>query len=267
MRAAVLGSPIAHSLSPVIHRAGYKALGLDHDYQAIDVTAEAFRGFVASMNTCWMGLSLTMPLKEVAFGVADDITPEALLARSINTLICRDGLHAENTDIHGIVAAVREVSATAFSRAVVVGSGATARSALIASAALGVETATIVARNAHTRADCESLARTLGMSVSPDADETVLVTSDTLVVSTVPAAAGAAVSSRMPHPDGVLLDVIYHPWPSPLVHHWQQRSLPVVPGHLMLLHQAVRQFEMMTGEVAPVSAMRQALEAELANRA
>lgn len=266
MRAAVLGSPIAHSLSPTIHRAGYRALGLDHDYQAIEVSEAQFRDFVTSMNTCWMGLSLTMPLKEVAFEVADDITPEAILARSINTLICHDGLRAENTDIHGIVAAVREVSPTRFSRIVVVGSGATARSALVAAAALQIETATIVARNRQTRADCEALAAKVGLSLSPDVDETVLVTSDTLVVSTVPAHAGAAVASRIPHPDGVLLDVVYHPWPSPLVAHWQERSLPVVPGHLMLLHQAVRQFEMMTGEAAPIGAMRHALTMELASR-
>lgn len=267
MRAAVLGSPIAHSLSPTLHRAGYAALGLDHDYQAIDVPAAKFRDFMSGLTTCWMGLSLTMPLKEIAFEVANDVSPEAVLSQSINTIICGEHLRAENTDIHGIVAAVREVTSTQFTRLVVIGSGATARSTIMAAAALGVDTATVVARNATTRGRCEALAVRMGMVLSPDDDDTVLVTTDTLVVSTVPSAAGAEVAHRLAHADGTLLDVVYHPWPSPLVSHWRARSLPVVPGHLMLLHQAARQFEMMTGRDAPMGAMRQALESALASRA
>lgn len=266
MRAAVLGSPIAHSLSPVIHRAGYAALGLDHDYQAIDMAPEGLRDFVTGLSTCWMGLSLTMPLKETALTVADEISPLSLLTRSINTLLCGETLRAENTDVYGICTAVSERANRAHSRMIVIGSGATARSAIAAASMMGVETVTVAARNPVTRAHCEDLVRDLGMQVSPDDEATLVLTSDTLTVNTVPADAASRVAGRMPSPDGTLLDVVYHPWPSPLATLWLDHSLVPVAGHVMLLHQAVRQFELMTGEHAPVEAMRSALESALAQR-
>ena len=263
MRAAVLGSPIAHSMSPTIHRAGYAALGLDHDYQAIEVSSGQLRSFVAGLTTCWMGLSLTMPLKEEAFQVAAQISPLATLAGSINTLLIGDTIRADNTDIYGICTAVREATQTSLTRLTVIGSGATARSALVAGALLGVETATVVARNIETRERCHRLAARLGMHLSEDDEPTIVLTSDTLVINTIPAQASADVVPRISTPDGVLLDVVYHPWPSPLAALWNARGLLAIPGHLMLLHQAARQFEMMTGENAPLEVMREALQSAI----
>ena len=150
MRAAVLGSPIAHSLSPVLHNAGYQALGLsDWSYDSHRVEAEELLGFVESLGSEWRGLSLTMPLKQACLLVADEVTEVAAQAEAANTLVrlADGGWRADNTDIHGLVAALRPVWPDGCVTAAVLGAGSTARSALLALAELGVTRATVYARN------------------------------------------------------------------------------------------------------------------------
>jgi shikimate 5-dehydrogenase len=290
-RAAVLGSPIGHSLSPALHRAAYRDLGLPWEYDAIEVTAEELPGFIAGLGPDWAGLSLTMPLKTAVLPLLVDRTSSVVLTGSANTVVLgADGPTGANTDVAGIVEAVREHATEALATArtaTILGNGATARSALAALDALAVRSAVVVARRPGETDDLRRLAEAVGVALRVEPWDSALdhLGAD-LVVSTVPsgvadalagavagpadggpganpaAAAIGAVAGRPPRL-GVLLDVVYDPWPSALVTAWQGRGAPVVPGHAMLLHQAAHQVELMTGGTAPLAAMRAALAAAL----
>ncbi|TDC50157.1 shikimate dehydrogenase, partial [Jiangella ureilytica] len=112
-RCAVLGSPIAHSLSPVIHRAAYRRLGLDWEYTAHEVDESSLARFVSGLGPEWRGLSLTMPLKRVALDVAATASDVARTVGAANTLVRRDdgGWDADNTDVPGVVATLRAAGA------------------------------------------------------------------------------------------------------------------------------------------------------------
>src|SRR5690625_1926993 len=135
-RAAILGSPIEHSLSPVLHRAAYAALGLESwAYDRYEVTEENFARFVSGCGTEWAGLSLTMPLKQVALQVVDVVEPLAEVVGAVNTLLFSPGglKVGANTDVYGIVAAVTQARGGAAETprtGVIVGGGATAASAV-----------------------------------------------------------------------------------------------------------------------------------------
>ncbi len=261
LRAAVLGSPIAHSLSPVLHRAGYAACGLAQwSYERREVQADELTGVVAGLDASWRGLSLTMPLKEVAVEVADTVTEVARRAAAINTLTRRadGGWDATNTDVAGIVAAVRRVDHAG--RARILGSGATARSALLALHQLGVERIDVAARNPATAAHLVSLAADLGVDAIA-----VPLTSWTedpvrLVISTLPPAASSAVGGMLDDAGRgfagmTVLDVVYAGWPTPLARSVRAAGGVTISGLDMLVHQAAVQFELFTGHRAPVEAM------------
>lgn len=261
-RAAVLGTPIAHSLSPVLHRAAYASLGLDWTYEAIEVDEAGLAGFLAGLDDSWAGLSLTMPLKEEAARVLGDVDPTARALRAVNTVLPGPaGWQGTNTDVYGITqaltrAGLREAPAAA----VVLGAGATARSAVAALAALGVPHVTVCARRAEAAADVAGLARQLGLTAStadlnPDAD---LVASP-VVISTLPGSAGEPWAEVAASAPGVLLDASYHPWPTPLAASWGSGA--VASGRDMLLWQAVEQVRLMTGREPSVEAMAAALPA------
>ena len=266
LNAAVLGSPIAHSLSPVLHRAAYRALGLrDWRYAAHEVDEEGFLPFVAGLDETWRGLSLTMPLKEVAFEVAADISPTALATGAINTLVRRETgeWDAHNTDVHGVVAALggslRDAAAAPRS-ATVLGSGATARSAIAALAELGVRHVRLAVR-AAVRPATTRIAADLGLQVEQVSLER-WADRGGLVVSTLPAGAGAAAAAVLDghrldghRLEGTLLDVVYADWPTPLAVAAAAAGLTVVPGLDMLVHQAAEQVRLMTGREAPLQAM------------
>lgn len=265
MRAAVLGQPISHSLSPYIHNAGYKALGLAHDFTTIECNEASFKHVLESCDESWMGLSLTMPLKEAAFTVADTVTSVAVLARSANTLLLTDKIHADNTDVYGIVQAVREHSLVKAHRAVIIGSGATARSAVVACHELGITSLELIARNKRALNECGDIAQRLGMAATATDPREAVFTETTLTINATPVGVADALIPVLHPPAGAILDVVYHPWPSAITAHWLKSGLVAIPGHEMLLHQAVKQFHLMTGFAAPVDAMRQALEAALHN--
>lgn len=239
---------------------------MPHEYTAIEVTTETFHSFIASMNSFWLGVSLTMPLKEVAFSVAESVTPVAVLARSINTLVCGDGLAAHNTDVVGIVRAIEESAAGPFRRMVLLGSGATARSAVVAAGQLGVASITAVARNHSALGECAQVAQRVGVGFQDSPINAVTFDPQTVTVNTTPAGVADTLLPYLSEPAGTLLDVVYRPWPTALVEHWQRSGGTAAPGHLMLLHQAAAQVELMTGANAPVEAMRLALEQALQNR-
>jgi len=266
MRAAVCGHPISHSLSPALHRAAYAALGLDHTYEAIDVTEETLADFVETLDDSWLGLSLTMPLKEVPFDIATAVSMRAKLTGAINTLIFQDGIRADNTDIFGIEQAVRESTDSVVGPFTIIGSGATARSAIVAAQSLGATAINIVARNPETARASVSLGHELGITSAHMTLDDAHWQGSTVTINTTPAGVADELLPPGTATSGLLLDVIYSPWPTQLATAWTSGGGTTCAGHVMLLHQACEQVRLMTGRDAPVEAMRQALNHALSTR-
>ena len=250
----MLGRPIAHSLSPRLHRAAYAALGLDWTYDAVECGEDQLPALLDGLDATWAGLSLTMPLKQAVLPLLDEVSDLARDVAAANTVVLRDGRRTgANTDVHGIVAALREAGVTSSEHPVVLGGGATARSALAALAELGARSPVLVVRSEPR----ETLAAAERLGVRPTLaayDPSVLDRCD-LLVSTLPSGAADALSPHVAHVPA-LLDVVYDPWPTPLAAACRGR---VVSGAAMLLHQAAAQVELMTGRPAPLEAMRAAL--------
>lgn len=266
VKAAVLGSPVSHSLSPVLHNAAYRALGLDHTYSAIETAESELGSFLDSVDEEWLGVSLTMPLKEVAFDFADSCDELAELTGAINTLVFGDRVKAFNTDVLGLVDALSEAGSAKVSSAVIFGSGATARSALVALQRLGAKEVNCIARN---ETDVERMA-TIARQIDVDFSHVQLGEAGWLqadvVVNTTPVGVLDEIAREVISPKGLLLDVVYNPWPTQLAASWAVTGGTIVSGLSMLLHQAGHQVTLMTGKPAPVAQMREALNAELLTR-
>jgi shikimate dehydrogenase len=271
-RAAVLGSPIAHSLSPVLHRAAYAALGLDDwTYTAIECDEAGLPALLASRDRQWAGLSLTMPLKRAVLPLLDRTEPLAVEVGGANTVVFADGQrHGYNTDVPGMVAALAEAGVTAPSGATILGAGATACAALAALRAAGLPSAVVQVRDPARAGDLLAAARRLGLAVElrPFGSQ---VRAGDLLISTAPAGAADFFAERAIDPPArpsAVLDVVYDPWPTPLASAAAHSGIVVVSGFDLLLHQAARQVELMTGrEPAPLEPMRAAGHSELARRA
>lgn len=264
MRAAVLGSPVGHSLSPLLHRSAYAALGLDWTYDAIEVAPDGLPAFLDTLDGTWAGLSLTMPLKRAVLPLLDDCDDLVRTTGSANTVVLVDGRRSgHNTDVQGIVAALREAGVERVDRAAVIGAGATAASALVALHDLGAHHVRVLARDRAKVEALSTVARAIGVQLYP-AELHPLELEDRwpqVVVSTVPAGAldGLAAASEPSGDVPVLLDVVYAPWPTPLAAAYAAAGGLVVPGTAMLLHQAAAQVELMTGRSAPLEVMRASL--------
>jgi len=293
-RAAVLGSPIAHSLSPVLHTAAYAALGLDGwTYTAIECDEAGLPGLIASLDGAgrggrppqtpprghgpggrgdrWAGLSLTMPLKRAVLPLLDCTEPLALQIGGANTVVFAGGRrHGYNTDVPGMVAALAEAGVTSPAGATILGAGATACAALGALREIGLTIAVVQVRDQARAGDLLAAARRLGLTVELRPFGYPVGDGD-LLISTVPAGAADSYAERAVDPrarPSAVLDVVYHPWPTPLAAAAARSGLTVVSGFDLLLHQAARQVELMTGRApAPLEAMRAAGRSELARRA
>jgi shikimate-5-dehydrogenase len=273
MRAAVLGSPVAHSLSPVLHSAAYAALGLDGwHYDAHECDEAGLAGFVAGLGPEWAGLSLTMPLKRVALDVAGEVSALATATGAANTLVLTGGRrYADNTDVAGIVEALRGAGAPPAGRAVVLGAGGTAQATLAALPALGIGEIAVLVRSTARAGELRAAAERLGVApeitdglLDPARARAALAEAD-VVVSTLPR--GAADGLTGVRSGAVVLDVVYAPWPTAFAAAAEAAGARVVSGLEMLLHQAVAQVELMTGLTPPVTVMRDALDAAVAARA
>lgn len=271
-RAAVLGKPITHSLSPVIHNAGYAAAGLSGwSYTAIECAEAELPDRVAGLGPEWAGLSLTMPLKEVGLAVAGEVSPVAAAIGAANTLVRRaDGSwYADNTDVPGMVEVLTGAGVTEGAEMTLLGAGGTARAALAAAARLGAGRVSCRVRRRAAGEELAGLADSLGLrfEVQDWADPADVGRTDVLV-STVPkgAADHLADAARSWQPGTVVFDVVYDPWPTPLAAGAAAAGCRIVSGLDLLLAQAVGQFEQFTGVAAPVSAMRSALTAARAAR-
>ncbi|QFU98362.1 Shikimate dehydrogenase [Luteimicrobium xylanilyticum] len=285
-RAAVLGHPVSHSLSPVLHRAAYAALGLDdRSYSADDVTEDALPAFLDGLDDTWAGLSLTMPLKQAVIELLDDVTPLALQVRAVNTVVLDgEGRHGSNTDVHGLVSALREgllaVSVDRTGRAApfappvvgsaaVLGAGATAASALAALRELGCIEPVVYGRSLVRTADLAEVAERLDVRprfVLLD-DAARRLPGHDVIVSTLPPHAADGLAAELAGPvEGLLLDVAYDPRPTALAAAWREAGGDTVDGERMLLHQAAEQVRLMTGRAAPLEAMDAALQEALLTR-
>ncbi len=268
----MLGHPVSHSLSPVLHLAAYEALGIDWPYEAIDVDESDLEEFLAGLDDTWAGLSLTMPLKIEAARLADFVEPQAKLLGTVNTLVA-SGLGeyrqwvGANTDIHGMVAAFTEARVTSCSRAVVIGGGATATSALAAFASLGAPNADVIVRSKARAGRLMHAASKMGLRprfIDMGSDEALAALSQAeVVVSTIPGVAGDVLADRLSTADlrvvGHLLDVVYSPLHTRLLSAWGQAGGQGISGTRMLLHQAAEQVRLMTGLPAPTTVMDEAM--------
>lgn len=267
MRCAVLGDPVAHSLSPVLHRAGYAAAGLDGwSYDLQRVPAGGARAFVDGLGPDWRGLSVTAPLKRELLDLGAEVTERARLVGAGNTVVLTDGRRlVDNTDLPGAVAAVRERYAGPVTAATILGAGATAASTGLALVELGARTLTLLART-----PARAAATVAVLTAHPGAPRVEVVPLDggpvvgEVVVSTVPAAAQTDELVARCGSAAVLFEALYDPWPTPLAASAGERAL--VSGLDLLVHQAALQFAMFTGVPAPLDAMRAAGEAALAER-
>jgi shikimate dehydrogenase len=268
-RAAVLGTPIEHSLSPVLHTAAYAALGLAGWHYGRHAVDEAgLPGFVAGLGPEWVGLSLTMPLKRVALEVATEVTPDTAAVGAANTLVRRgSGWLASNTDVAGIEQSLRAVGVTAVENAVIVGAGGTAQAALAALRRLGDPAPTVLVRDPARAGALRDTAERLGVTprIVGGFPDTPLPSAD-VVISTVPAGAADPLAEVVWNPATVLLDVIYAPWPTAPAAAAAAAGCRVASGLEVLLHQAVDQVELMTGLPGPTEAMATALHAAAGDR-
>lgn len=271
--AGVVGSPIAHSLSPVLHRAAHEALGLrGWSFHRDLVEAGDLAAYVAGLPQDWLGLAVTMPLKEEALALGAVVGDEAALVGGANTLTRLEaGWRADNTDVDGLEAALRAAGAEQAlgtdggdGTAAVVGSGATARSALLALRRLGTGEVRLLVRD-RARPETVALGERLGLAVTTSryADGPASWGAPGVVVSTVPGGATPPVDGWALPRGAVVFDVVYAGWPTPWAAAWRAGGVRVTRGDGMLLHQAVRQVRLMTGREAPVEAMAAALDAAL----
>jgi shikimate dehydrogenase len=267
--AAVLGSPIAHSLSPVLHQAAYEALGLaDWTYRAVDCIEPALPDTLRALEAEGLaGVSLTMPLKRAVLPLLTRVERLAADVGAANTVLF-GGVTGEwwgaNTDVPGMVEALHAAGADRPASVTVLGGGATAASAVAAAGVLRVPQVVLVARRPGAAVDVVEVGRRFGVDVETrpwDAPGEALAAD--VVLSTVPAGAADALSAHVPARPALLFDVVYAPWPTALADSWSHAGGRVVGGLDLLVLQAAEQVHLMTGQEVPVTAMRAAGEAAL----
>jgi len=246
IRGAVLGSPISHSLSPILHRTAYEKLGIFGQYQAIDVTSDHLAEFVAGLDESWTGLSLTMPLKETVLKVADEVDELALRIYSANTLVRSPmGWRALTTDVNGFTKTLFAHGVNTYETVVILGSGATARAAA-ASCDGPNRHITIVHRSPERESAMRKCVQSAKLEFAswgadlPEAD---------LMINATPAGAADGYSEKLPAlAQGVFFEALYYPWPTKMLSKWRALGGLGIDGLDLLVHQGIDQVELMTGK-------------------
>lgn len=276
--AAVIGSPIEHSLSPVIHRAAWAQLGIDGwEYHRLEQDTDSLPGFIAGLRADCAGLSVTMPCKHAVMPLLDVIDPLASAVGAVNTVVPSSGVLAGfNTDVTGIASAVRRACSlagcSAPSSALVLGARATASSALAALGELGITSSTVAARRFGGPGSVVAAASRLGVTIEQilwsDSEAVDRAASSVdLVISTLPASAADPLAERLRVREGqILLDVVYSPRDTALRRAFESAGGVVAEGTDMLVFQAGAQVQLMTGRSPDTGVMREALEEELGRR-
>ncbi|MEN9751767.1 MAG: hypothetical protein RLZZ600_814 [Actinomycetota bacterium] len=252
---AVVGSPIAHSKSPVLHMAAYRVLGLDWSYTKNEVAQGNLGSFIKSLDHSWRGLSITMPLKQEAFELAATKDAHAEYTGAVNTLAFSHqrsvtAAHGYNTDVFGITESMRSAGIDGCTHAAIIGGGATALSALVALSELGCTEVSVALRSIAKGEDLLALGTRLGVNVnivdlaSLDAIKTV-----DAAISTVPGSADVSLDALCKSPQSLLLDVAYDVWPSPRSSQWSASGGVAISGLSMLANQALKQVRIFVSDV------------------
>ncbi len=259
MRCAVLGSPVTHSLSPVMHRRAYAALGLDWTYDAVEVREGSLADFVGALGEDVRGFSVTAPLKREAAAVAHRSSAVVELLGIANTLVVEEDerLTADNTDVAGALAALAERGVVA-STARILGGGATAASIAHAIAGAGVQHLDLVVRDPSRAQDAIAIARGSGLTVTVAGLDDPPGGPVELLVSTVPVAAVQDRADQWVAGATAVFDVVYDPWPTALASAAQRVGATVVSGVDLLAHQAAAQVRLMTGDAVDAGLLREA---------
>ena len=251
VRGAVLGSPVSHSLSPLLHRSIFSHLNLQLDYQAIEVTGGSLAAYLNENEDLFDYLSLTMPFKEEALSLPVEIDPLVNRIKSANTLIKREGEWTlYSTDGLGFVKALEAAGHSRFDSVLVLGAGGTARA--VVGALDGLAKQVSVLGRTSTRSEVlqaavvESEFSYLRWSDTPD------LTPYDLVVNTTPAGAADILANSVSNSfvsgrNAILFDVIYKPWPTVLASRWKDSGGTVLNGSEMLLYQGIAQVELALG--------------------
>ncbi len=256
IRAAVLGSPISHSLSPALHRTAYKYLGIDGQYEAIDVKAENLRDFIFSLDESWTGFSLTMPLKEEILLVSDNVDELAGRINSANTLLrTENGWRAVSTDVNGFAQTLLAHDVKDFESVTIIGSGATARSAAAACDRSGRKI-TVIHRSAERETSMRKAAPLSELKFLPWGTK---LTPTDLLINATPAGVADSYSEHLNEDvAGVYFEALYNPWPTKFLARWRSLKGYGIDGLDLLIHQGIDQVSLMTGlavdraELAPI---------------
>lgn len=259
IRAAVLGSPISHSLSPTLHRTAYKFLGIDGQYEAVDVDAVGLRDFITSLDESWTGLSLTMPLKEEILVIADEVDALAKRINSANTLLrTNTGWKAVSTDVNGFAQTLLAHDVKDFQTVTILGSGATARSAAAACDRSGLKIR-VIHRNAERETSMRKAAPLSELIFLPWGTH---LTPTDLLINATPAGVADSYSEGLNEDSaGVYFEALYNPWPTKFLSKWRSLKGYGIDGLDLLIHQGIDQVSLMTGlavdraELAPILRM------------
>ena len=245
IRGAVLGSPISHSLSPVLHRTAYEELGVFGQYQAIEVTADHLGEFVSGLDKSWTGLSLTMPLKERALKIADEVDELALQINSANTLVRSvKGWRALTTDVSGFSHSLLAHGVTEFKKVVILGSGATARAAA-ASCDAPDRQITVIHRSPEREATMRKSVKFADLDFANwGADLSAM----DLLINATPSGVADSYAEKLPAlVQGVYFEALYNPWPTQMLAKWRDFGGLGIDGLDLLVHQGIDQVQLMTG--------------------
>lgn len=257
----MIGSPISHSKSPLLHTAAYQALGIDISYDRL----EASEPDAARLNEMlrhepgWVGLSCTMPMKQALIPFLDSVSERVSVLGVLNTVVVsRDAqgkvsLSGENTDVDGLIKAIAAMGAHRLERVAIFGAGNTAFAAIMAMAEAGAQHIDFVVRSVERAASAVKLAKKFGVSAQalPTNEFAQHVASFDAAISTLPPRAAdsfvadlglARLTAGTP-----LMDVTYDPWPSALAQAWRSNGGEVASGLTMLLYQAVEQVKLFSG--------------------
>ena len=257
IRAAVLGFPIAHSLSPFLHELAYKELAIAGEYSKIEVEAGQLSHFLDSLDDSWTGFSLTMPLKQEAVQIVDSVTDLSRKIRSANTLFRKDGdWHATTTDVAGFTHAFQAHAVDISSNVLIIGAGATARAAAAACDGLATRI-TVMARSTRGIDLISNCVETSEIGFALWADEAVIQEAS-VIISTTPEGATDSLVHLFPrNPESIFFDVLYKPWPTLALATWIDNGGHVIDGLDLLIHQAISQVEIFTGLNVERSSMAQ----------
>ena len=258
IKAAVLGSPISHSLSPLLHTIAYTELGLESEYTRIDVKSGELKSFLENCGPTWSGFSLTMPLKEEVLNFSTNVSSLAARIRSANTLVQSPSQtwSASSTDVAGFTHALSTHGRDASGDVLIIGGGATARAAV--SACDGVSTRiSVMVRSLSRGAEISKCVELSDLEFVEWGDTNLFEVAD-LIISTVPEGAADSLVKNFPSkPVGIFFDVLYNPWPTLALKTWSGLGGQVVDGLDLLIHQAIDQVAIFSGQYVERTSMAQ----------